>query len=358
MSEDRTQPPSNRRRQLAREEGQAAHSPELTAAAGWLAAVVAIWVCGGRLAGELVGLTRGVLAQGDPGSLASDPSAVASLLRGVALALLWPLGAIIASFVMAATLAHQLQVRGLCSARLLAPDPGRLWTPGRGPGLASRARKSGWAALKATIVVAMICWVIHARWWEVARLGSLGASAIAGIAGQAVLGLGAVIAAVLVIVGLADYVLCWSRFETMLRTTPEEQREDRKVQEGDVTGRAQRRRIARAWRGDAPELLKGASLLIRGASGLTVVLEGGPPPRRVGVRAVARTSAGMGLRRSADAAGIPQVEDAALALRLAAPSQGGRHIPADSTLRLAAVWPTASMGQSMHERARSTVGDA
>ena len=36
MSEDRTQPPSKRRRQLAREQGQAAHSPELTAAAGWL----------------------------------------------------------------------------------------------------------------------------------------------------------------------------------------------------------------------------------------------------------------------------------------------------------------------------------
>ena len=48
MSEDRTQPPSKRRRQLARQQGQAAHSPELTAAAGWLAAVVLLGCLGRR----------------------------------------------------------------------------------------------------------------------------------------------------------------------------------------------------------------------------------------------------------------------------------------------------------------------
>ena len=42
MLEERTQPPSKRRRQQARQHGQVAHSPELTAAAGWLAAVLLI----------------------------------------------------------------------------------------------------------------------------------------------------------------------------------------------------------------------------------------------------------------------------------------------------------------------------
>ena len=51
MSEDRTQPASKRRRQLAREQGQAAHSPELTAAAGWLVAVLLLGFWGGDLAG-------------------------------------------------------------------------------------------------------------------------------------------------------------------------------------------------------------------------------------------------------------------------------------------------------------------
>ena len=53
MSEDRTQPPSKRRRQLARQQGQVAHSPELTAAGGWLAAVVLLG-CPGRRSGDRV----------------------------------------------------------------------------------------------------------------------------------------------------------------------------------------------------------------------------------------------------------------------------------------------------------------
>ena len=55
MSEDRTQPPSKRRRQLARQHGQVAHSPELTAAAGWLAAVALLGIVGDDLA---LGLTK------------------------------------------------------------------------------------------------------------------------------------------------------------------------------------------------------------------------------------------------------------------------------------------------------------
>ncbi len=125
----------------------------------------------------------------------------------------------------------------------------------------------------------------------------------------------------------------------MLRTTPEEQREDQRVLEGDVTARAQRRRIARAWRGDSPELLAGASLAIHGTGGLTVILSGGPPPRRVLIRAAARTAAGLRLRRSAEAAKIPHVEDAELARRLAQHPAGGLPIPAERIAELAAIWP-------------------
>ena len=61
MSEDRTQPPSKRRRQLARQQGQAAHSPELTAAAGWLAAVVLLGILGDDLTFGLTNMVRGTL---------------------------------------------------------------------------------------------------------------------------------------------------------------------------------------------------------------------------------------------------------------------------------------------------------
>ena len=77
MSDDRTQPPSKRRRQMARQHGQAAHSPELTAAAGWVVAAVAMlsW-CGGDLAVALAGLVSDSLLY--RGQLPVDAPDVAS----------------------------------------------------------------------------------------------------------------------------------------------------------------------------------------------------------------------------------------------------------------------------------------
>ncbi len=238
MSEDRTQPPSTRRRQLAREQGQAAHSPELTAAAGWLAAVAALVFCGGGLASELAGMMRGSLSEWDPRAMPTDAAGLADRLRGVAMALAWPLGAILAAFAAGATAAHQLQVRGLWSSRLIAPDPGRLWTRGRGPGLAARCGRAGWSAVKAVAFVAALAWLIRSGWTEVLRLSSLEGAGLAYAASRSVLGLAGVLAGVLAVLGLADYGFAYWRFESMLRTTPEEQREDRRVMEGDVTARA------------------------------------------------------------------------------------------------------------------------
>ena len=107
-----------------------------------------------------------------------------------------------------------------------------------------------------------------------------------------------VIGVVMLILGMADYGLRYMRFEAMLRTTAQEQREDHRVMEGDLSLRSKRRRLARAWRGDAPELLAGASLVVRGDHGLTVVLAGGPPPRRVTVRNVAQGKAGLPLEQA------------------------------------------------------------
>ena len=92
--------------------------------------------------------------------------------------------------------------------------------------------------------------------------------------------------------GLVDYVLRYRRFETMLRTTASEQREDQRVMEGDPAARAQRRRAARSMRGDAPDLLAGAALLLTGPAGLTLIIAGGPPPSRVSIRTVAKGGAG------------------------------------------------------------------
>lgn len=339
MSEDRTQPPSKRRRQLARQHGQAAHSPELTAAAGWLAAVVLLGILGDDLALGLTKLVSGSLTQ--PAVLTADRTAVVSQVRGLVVGLGWPLAAIMLGFMAGALAAHQLQVHGLCATGLLSPDLSRLWTFSSGPGLAVRAERAGWSMVKALVIVVASGWTLRAGWTEILRLGALEGPALARGAGQVVLQLAWVLAAVLLVLGLVDYGLRYRRFESMLRTTTEEQREDRRVIEGDPAVRAQRRRIAGTFRGDSPELLTGASLILRGAAGLTLVLGGGPPPRRVTVRTAVKGHAGMRLRRSAEANKIPQLDAPDLARRLARRPSSRSPLAAELIAELAAVWPSA-----------------
>lgn len=337
MSDERTQPPSKRRRQLAREQGQVAHSPELTAAAGWLLAVVVLGMVGGNLTLGFTKLVSGSLTQ--PGAIVAEPGAVVSQVRGFVVGLGWPLAAILAGFAAGALAAHNLQVRGLWATVLVVPTPARLWAYSRGPGLAVRAERTAWSVVKATVLVAVSAWAIRAAWSEILQLGSLEVPVLAHRAGQIVLGLAWVLATVLMLLGLIDYGFCYRRIELMLRTTPQEHREDQRVMEGAPAMRSQRRRVALAWRGDSPELLAGASLLLNGTAGLTLVLGGGPPPKRITVRTAVRGPAGMRLRRSAESGKLPQIESADLARRLAHRPASRSPIAAELIVELSAIWP-------------------
>jgi flagellar biosynthetic protein FlhB len=325
MSEDRTQAPSKRRRQLAREQGQVAHSPELTAAAGWLVALLALGIWGGDLTQAMVGLVRDPFIQSPRGWLGA-PELIA-LLRGRVLSLAVPLGLIIGSFSVGALAAHQLQVRGLWAVGRVAPDPSRLWTLGRGGGLASGVERLAWSVIKTLILVGVSSRLIHARWDDIRQLSELEGPALASAAGSVVMQPARVVGMVMLLLGLADYALRYVRFESVLRTTPDEHREDQRAMEGDLSLRARRQRLARTWRGDDPAVLDGASLLLAGDAGLTLVLSGGPPPRRVTVRTVAQGTAGLRLRRSTAAQRLPQVESPELARHLSQHAVSGSLVP-------------------------------
>jgi flagellar biosynthesis protein FlhB len=340
MSEDRTQPPSKRRRQLAREQGQVAHSPELTAAVGWMVALVILGFWGNDLTQGLIALLRGPLL-GAP-VVWVDSSGLLAHVRGQVTAVAVPLGVIIAGFAMGALAAHQLQVQGLWATALIAPDPARLSILGREGGLAAGFERMAWAVFKALVLVSVSLWALRAEWAEVQRLGELDVPMLASATGHGVLQPARVLGMVMLFLGLADYGLRYLRFEAMLRTTPHEQREDQRVMEGDLSLRARRRRLARAWRGDAPELLAGASLILGGSNGLTLVLTGGPPPRRVTIRTVARGKTGLQIRHSNTAARVPQIDAPDLARRLEQQATAGLSssvvLPAHLMAELASVW--------------------
>jgi flagellar biosynthesis protein FlhB len=341
MSEDRTQPASKRRLQIAREQGQVAHSPELTAAGGWLVAVLLLGFWGEELAGGLIGLTQ--RSVGGVSVRWVDGPAFVSHIRQAVMAVAVPLGVILTGFAAGAFATHQLQVRGLWAVGLIAPDPTRLWILGRGGGMAAGIEKIAWSVIKAVVLVGVAFVAIRSQWGDIQRLCDHEFPALAVAASSALIQPARALALAMLVLGVADFGLRHIRYEAILRTTQQEQREDVRVMEGDVSLRAKRRRLARAWQSDATELLAGASLVLKGDDGLTLVLGGGPPPRRITVCNVAQGTTGKGLRRSALASRLPQVDTPDLARRLARHAATGARLPAALTVELmrevAAVWP-------------------
>lgn len=321
-------------------------SPELTAAAALLGASAALAAWGDALGRALVTLIRAPLSDGAALVAASDPLAVVDRLREAALTVVSPMVAVLASAFFAALAAHQAQVRGLWSPGLLAPDPSRLWSWGRGPDASSRVGRGSWALVKAVVVGAVAFGVIRNDWRSLQRLGELDAPQLATAAALAVRNLALGLAFATLALGLVDFALTWFRFEAMLRTSPEEAREEMRSAEGDPVLRARRRRLASAWRGGSAEDLAGASLVLYGRAGLTVVLAGGPPPRHVSIRAIASGTRGESLRRAAAThlAGTPEVDAPELAVQIA------RH-PSSSPLtdelkdRLRRIWPGSTAHQ-------------
>ncbi len=339
MSEDRTAPPSKRRRQLARQHGQVPHSPEATAAAGWLAAVTLLGFLGDDLALGLAKLVHGSLTSTMPGMLIADRGAAIARVRELFIGLGWPFAAVLGSFMVGALVAHQVQVRGLWAPSLIVPAPRRLWAFSSEAGLALQTERVVWAIFKAFVLVVGACWAIRTAWFEILRLGSLETPSLVLGAGHIILKVSWLLGAVLLILGIIDFGLRYRRFESMLRTTSQEQREDQRVIDGDPAVRAQRRRAAQALRADSPEVLAGSTLILSGAAGLTLVLEGGPPPKRVTVRSAVKGPAGMRVRRSAEAKAIPQVEDHDLARKLARRPSARSSLAAALMDELNAVWP-------------------
>ena len=347
MLDERTQAPSKLRRQTARERGQAPHSPELTAAAGLLAASALLGVWGDDLALAMLGSLR-VPLSGTP-IVSADAARGRREAARLALGVAAPCSGSSRASWSRRSAAHQAQV-GLVGPRADRAGPfaalgGRA---GPGPGHAGRARRVGPA--KAVVIVLVAAWAIRSDWAGFQRLGSLDTPSLARASGQALRSLAVVLAVATLVLGLIDYGVQYRRFEALLRLTPEEQREDQRATEGDPALRARRRQFARTWRGDSPELLAGASLVLTGPAGLTLVLAGGPPPRRVSIRTMAQGASGARLRTAADAAKLPQVAAPGLARHLARRRAPGLPLPAEVLGELAALWPSPRRPESAGTR--------
>lgn len=336
MSEDRTQAPSLRRRQEAKAQGVVARSPELTASVGLLAAVVMLGFWGGSLSSVCVDLLRSPFHTTEP--TASDPEIVTAMIRGAVFRVVLPLATILGGIVLATIVAHQAQVGGFWSSSLIAPDLARLWSSS-GADWSSRALRGVWGIAKTTIIVVVAAWAIRSEWPALSLLSNHEAASLAATGAAALRRLAFSLGVAILVLGLIDYFLARRRVESALQTTPEESREEAKSVDGDPAVRARRLRLAKSWRADPGEILKGAVLVVSGPAGLAIVLGGEGPPGKVIVRASAKGASGAIVKKSAARAGLKVVESSLLARHFATAS--ARTQPLSDVLKreLAELWP-------------------
>ena len=271
--QSKTEAPTERRREEARQQGRVAFSMDFTAAVQLLVAVVVLYVTGPSIGHGLRETTRWVL--GGLQGYELDALGVQGLFRSLVVRVGELIGSLL-GLVLAAGVAVSLVqtsfqfMPGLLTLRWERLSPVEGWN--RLFSLSTTVRAL-LALLKVAIVVALAYWVIRGR---IPQVGSLGESTLAGATGQAwdlVMRLALAIAAGLVLIGLADYGYQRYRLEMSLRMSRQELKEEIKRDEGDpqIKGRVRRLQREMAKRRMMREVPK-ATVVITNPTHLAVAL--------------------------------------------------------------------------------------
>jgi flagellar biosynthetic protein FlhB len=333
MAEDsdleRTEPPSQRRLEQAREEGQVPQSRELSAFLVLMAGAGALWVAGAWL-GRRIG---GAVSQGltFDREAAFDDAALPLLLMTQSLEVLLSLAPLLVVLVVAA-LAGAFVLGGInFSTKTLAADWTRL-DPVKGFGRMFSAHSAAElmkAILKALLVGVVVVWVVLHE--QDALFALMGQPVERGLRAIAAIVLFSTLAIVggLFLIAAADVPFQLWQYHRRLRMTKEEVRKEMKELEGDpqlkARIRSQQREIARRRMMAA---VPKAQVVVTNPTHFAVALsydEKMPAPRVV---AKGRGAVAQRIREIAQEHGVPLLEAPPLARALFAHTEIDDVIPA------------------------------
>ena len=327
---DKTEAPTPRRRQEAREQGQIARSQDLSSAALLVGAMVLLKSFGDDVVGALRALVAEALSARtlddrspwtalDPfrSPLVQFAKSLAPLLVGVAL------------LVVAVNLA---QVGWAFNPRRLRPNPGAL-NPFKGIGrLFGKGRSPAQAvmgALKLVLVTTVAYSALHGRLADVVLAQQTGYLQILGLAAGIVYSIGLRVGIVLLLLAVLDYALQRYRVEKQLKMTKQEVKEEMRRMEGDPRIKQRRRQVAmqiagQRLRRDVPT----ADVIVTNPTEFAVALkyDNGTmyAPR---VIAKGRGATARRIREIAIASGVPILERKPLARALFKLVEVGQDIP-------------------------------
>lgn len=329
-SDNRTEDPTPRRREQAREEGKVAKSPEFAAAVMLLAGTFFLANFGGRAIGRYV---LELFAVAPNWLLVEQPSVVGvtELVKMVAFrtaVALAPLGFGLSVVAVAVGL---LQTRGIASWKPLEPDFSRI-DPMKGfarifgTEAAVNLVKS---ALKLAILGVVTYGVLKRAWPQFTALGDASPSDIVSVLHSSTIKMSMTVALAFLAIGGFDYGIQFFRIEKSLKMSRQEIVQEHREQEGDPQIKARIRQIARQRaRQRMLTQVQQADVVITNPTHIAIALrydaaQGGAPV----VVAMGERKLAERIKRIAKAAGVPMVENKPLARALLATCKVGAPIP-------------------------------
>lgn len=362
---NRTEAPTGKRLQEARENGQIPKSTDLTGAVDLIGAAVVVYYYGHMLVTGLGEMMQTVLSGGGPIGVLEKVDFIKlfnwAVIRGIIST--WPMVAITCAVVFAG----QLQQTGFqFSFKPLELKLDKL-NPFTGFGklFAKRnAVKTGVNSVKAIILTALVSAFISKHMHEMAALPMLSLmGAIAAVFGL-IVKLIIWLLSVMLIVGAADYVYQLWQHQQDMKMTKQAVKEDRKAAEGDIEMRAKRLRMGRdvivqRLKSAVPQ----ADVIITNPTHFAVALKYDPATMAAPI-VVAKGAdyVAFRIRDMANAAGIPIIEKPPLARALYNNVPVGREVPnqfyeAVAEI-LAYVYRVSGRAQQAQQQAAEAAGEA
>lgn len=241
---EKTELPTHRRLSEARERGQVARSQDLSSALDLIGAAIIVALLGAFITGSMVGLLRRVL---EADGLSPDLSTIGDLIREIALRSAIALAPVLAAMAFIGFLSNFLQVGPLFTIDALRPKFERLDPFAGFARLFGRKNlvKTLLNAVKMAAVLGVGYLVLSDSLGKMVSLPRLELSGALFVIGQEALRITLYLLALLLILGLTDFLFQRWQHTQELRMTKEQVKDERRSMEGDPKVKAARARLAR-----------------------------------------------------------------------------------------------------------------
>jgi len=314
----RTEEPTPRKLQQAREKGDVAKTPDLAPLASLAAAAAVAALAGGAMATNLAHALVPFIA--NPDSMDLQGGGGAGVARHAVMSAAPILCAVLFAAALAGAAGNLVQHGFLFAPDKLKFDPKKI-SPMSGfkrifgiDGLAQFLK----SAAKIIVVAFVAWWVLKPYLTTMQSLSALDPSAILPFSAQILRRLVFAVAALMLVIAAADWMWQRQRFMVRMRMSKEELKEDYRQSEGDPHVRARQKQIRRdRARRRMMQAVPTATVVVMNPTHFAVALKYEPSeaPAPLCV-AKGMDDLALRIRAAAEAAGVPVVEDAPLARSL------------------------------------------